>query len=174
MNCDLINDAMAATHSAAVRTSFIDVLGRSAVAWRRPHRCRRAAAPAPTTFAETAPIEAASDGQAYVKQARPYLDFIRDHLWQQVGSGPLKGVRALAETEKPLRRRCVVLDGRQRQGPGSLSRSRSLRSLSGHRRQSPLVCPAYVGGAGHSASDRQAGAERRVRRTLIISGLVRG
>ena len=57
---------------------------------------------APTTFADTAPIEAASDGQAYVKQAGPYLDFIRDHLWQQVGSGPLKGVRALAETEKPL------------------------------------------------------------------------
>ena len=57
---------------------------------------------APTTLADTAPIQTASNGQAYVKQARPYLDFIRDHLWQQVGSGPLQGVRALAETEKPL------------------------------------------------------------------------
>ena len=57
---------------------------------------------APTTLADTAPIQTASSGQAYVERARPYLDFIRDHLWQQVGSGPLKGVRALAETEKPL------------------------------------------------------------------------
>ena len=55
------------------------------------------------TCAQTAPIEAgAGNGQTYVKQAGPYLDFIRDHLWQQIGSGPLQGVRALAETEKPL------------------------------------------------------------------------
>jgi hypothetical protein len=57
---------------------------------------------APATLAQTAPVQTASAGQAYVKQAEPYLDFIRDHLWQQVGSGPLQGVRALAETEKPL------------------------------------------------------------------------
>jgi hypothetical protein len=57
---------------------------------------------APTAFADTAPIQAASNGEAYVKQAGPYLDFIRDRLWQQIGSGPLKGVRALAETEKPV------------------------------------------------------------------------
>ena len=62
---------------------------------------------APATLAQTAPVQTApvqiaSTGQAYVEQAKPYLDFIRNHLWQQVGSGPLQGVRALAETEKPL------------------------------------------------------------------------
>jgi hypothetical protein len=54
------------------------------------------------TLAQTAPVQTASSGQAYVEQAGPYLDFIRDHLWQQVGSGPQVGLRALAETERPL------------------------------------------------------------------------
>ena len=61
----------------------------------------REKAPPNAEISPTANTETTS-GRMYLDQAAPYLDFIRDHLWQPVGSGSLAGLRALAETEKSL------------------------------------------------------------------------
>ena len=57
---------------------------------------------AETASGQTPALRTEASGLAYVEQAGPYLDFIRDHLLQRVGSGSLASFSALAETEKPL------------------------------------------------------------------------
>jgi hypothetical protein len=59
-------------------------------------------APQAESSAQTPAPEATSPGRKYLEEAGPYLNFIRDHLGQKITSGPLAGLKALAETEKPM------------------------------------------------------------------------